>query len=67
MLNYRWGSFPPLVSLRDRHCEIQYKGPVYGRTLWNVHSWTDRHQERAEKVAAPLHMTVSTKDRVVSP
>jgi len=42
-LNYRWGTFPPLVGMRDRHCEIQYKGPVYGRTLWNVHSWTDRH------------------------
>mmetsp|Transcript_45709 Transcript_45709/g.60583 ORF Transcript_45709/g.60583 Transcript_45709/m.60583 type:complete len:126 (+) Transcript_45709:55-432(+) len=67
MLNYKWGTFPPLVSMRDRHCEIQYKGPVYARTLWTVQSWTDEHQARAALVSDPLHLTVATKDRVVSP
>ena len=36
MINPTWGGFGPLYSMRDRHCEIQYKGPVYAKTLWAV-------------------------------
>lgn len=41
MLNYKYGAFPALVSKRDRHDKLQYKGPTYAKTLWTVHSWTD--------------------------
>ena len=53
--------------MRDRHCEIQYKGPVYSKTLWNVQEWTDQIQASANQLTVPLHISIAMKDRVVSP
>ena len=50
LINWKWGAFPPLVSMRDRHDELQYKGPVYARTLWTVQDWTDRNLAMANQI-----------------
>ena len=34
--DYKWGSFAPLVSMRDRNDPIAYKGPTYAGTIWTV-------------------------------
>ena len=67
MLNYKWGSFGPLYSMRDRHDPIQYKGDVYAKTLWTVQDWTERNMQKAGEIEIPFHMAMSSKDRVVSP
>ena len=67
LLNYKWGAFPALVSMRDRHDEVQYRGPVYAKTLWTVQDWTERNMAGANRINIPFHLTLSSKDRVVSP
>ena len=67
MLNYKWGAFPPLISKRDRHDILQYKGPVYAKTLWTVQTWTDANLAKAGKIEVPFNLTMASKDKVVSP
>ena len=35
-IDSNFDAWPPLVSKRDRHDPLQYKGPTYAQTIWTV-------------------------------
>ena len=64
--NYQ--SFPPFVSMRDRHDPLAYKGAVYAKFIWEIEKWTKHNLDiEAPKLTLPLHFTMSAKDSTCSP
>ena len=58
--------WPALMSKRDRHDELHYRGRVLAPTLWMVHEQILSNDKQAHKVKLPLHVSVSEHDPIVS-
>lgn len=65
-IDYRLGSYAPLVSRRDMKNELAYKGPVYAETIWNVQNWTKQNMNEAHLINIPFHMTMVNNDTICS-